>query len=323
MSHTTLTIRSSQLQARFLRRGATLCDLRFAGEDHSLVLGFQKPADYTAHPVYAGAIVGPVANRITHGRITADGARFQMPANEPSGACLHSGNAGLHARDWSVHAHSSDALYLGIELPDGAQGLPGKRSITVEYRLTDSTLCIKLTARTDRTTPMNLAAHPYWCLDPCGDISSHDLQIDARHYLPVDDDLLPSGKIAPVANTTFDFRTPRRIPLTAELDVNFCLHDASRTHPQPVATLTGASGRALRIATNAPGLQVYNGAFLPRVPDVLQSGIDLFPFAGIALEPQHWPDAPNHPHFPSIILRPDEEFSQTTLYELTPSAKVG
>ncbi|QFT59790.1 Aldose 1-epimerase precursor [Sulfitobacter sp. THAF37] len=310
-----LTLRSEALTAHILPFGAALVGLHLAGGADNLVLGFADPQDHARIPVYAGAVVGPVANRIAGGRLRVAGQTHQMPRNEGD-TCLHSGPEGLHARHWEVRAKDAARLCLGLTLPDGACGLPGKREITAQYALAGDTLTLALEATTDRLTAMNLAHHPYWTLDGRGDVSTHRLDVAATHVLAVDAQGLPTGKLRPVAGTALDFRCPRPVPRDAPLDRNYCLSDASLAVPRHVATLTGATGTALQITTDAPGLQVYNGAFLPATKNALPGGRGLRPFHAMALEPQYWPDAPNNPQFPQIMLAPGQLWRQTTCYRL-------
>lgn len=311
-----ITLSSRELHAKILPRGATLAALRFGQDTPNLVLGFADPADHARVPVYAGAIVGPVANRIAWGQLTIDGEVYQMPRNENGETCLHSGPFGLHALDWQVVHQAAAEVTLAIHLQDGDHGLPGNRHISVNYRLEGNTLIIDITAQTDRATPMNIAAHPYWNLDSTARLAGHQLQVAADHYLPVDDRNLPTGDIAETAGSSFDFRRGSPVPVNRPLDVNFCLDISSDPRQPPNATLIGKSGFRLDITTTAPGLQVYNGAFLPDMPGALEEGHDLAPFAGIALEPQFWPDAPHQPQFPQITLTPGEVWKQVTSYRL-------
>ncbi|MFK7837760.1 MAG: aldose epimerase family protein [Sulfitobacter sp.] len=315
-----IEISSGLLSATVLPRGATLAAVRFGTGAPNLLLGFADPQDHARVPIYAGALVGPVANRITGGRINIDGTRCQMPLNEAGGTTLHSGPDGLHALDWDVVRQTAQSVTLCRHLPDGAQGLPGDRKITATYRVEGCALWLDITAQTTRTTPMNIAAHPYWNLDQRRDVAGHLLQVNADHVLPVDAQNLPTGARASTQGTLFDFSTLRAVPLTPALDVNFCLADAPHAAPQAAAILRGANGCQLDIATTAPGLQVYAGAFTPDMPGALEGGRDLCPYAGIALEPQLWPDAPRHSQFPSILLTPGQTWRQTTCFSLTPPA---
>ena len=313
-----LILQSSDLHATIERRGARLTALRLGPGGRNLVLsppGSDHPAwDQT----FAGAIVGPVANRIAGGDLRIGSEAFQMPRNEAGRHSLHSGSDGLHARDWTVADTDKDRATLEITLSDGEGGLPGNRRIRAHYRVTGLVLHLTIDAVTDRTTAMNPAPHAYWNLEPAGDVSDHLLQIVADHYLPTDAENLPTGQIAPVAGTPFDFRTPTRLGRDAALDVNYCLGQKPAAAPRHAATLTGASGLGLTVHTTAPGLQVYSGAHLPDLPGGREGGGDIGPFAGIALEPQFWPDAPRHPAFPSILLQPAHVWRQETEFHLHP-----
>ena len=313
-------LRSDALNASILPRGATLSAVRFTQRSENLVLGFADPEDHFRIPVYAGHLVGPVANRIKAGEIPLDGKIYQMTRNENGETCLHSGPDGLHTLDWDIVARTDQSATLQIDLKDGDQGLPGNRNIKATYSIAGACLTLEIAARTDQPTPMNIAAHPYWMLDGLSDVSSHLLEVRADSYVPTDSRNLPLGDIAPVAHTEFDFRTLRPVPLTPALDVNFCLAPESHTKPQSCARLAGSNGTQLEIATTAPGLQVYNGAFLPDLKGVLENGHDLKPYGGIALEPQFWPDAPHQPGFPQITLNPRDTWRQITHYRLTPPA---
>ncbi|MBB4173970.1 aldose epimerase family protein [Sulfitobacter noctilucicola] len=311
-----ITLTSERLTAEILLSGATLTAVRAGRSQRNLVLGFADPLDHQQVAVYAGAIVGPVANRIEGGRVTIRGKTYQMPRNENGETCLHSGPDGIHARDWMILSQSPTAVALGLTLGDGDQGLPGERHLTAEYALNDDTLTLSITARTDQLTPINIAAHPYWNLDGLADVSGHRLMVTGDRYLPTGPDSLPTGEISQVAQTDFDYRHSVPLQLDPALDVNFCLAAKDRADPQHAATLTGSDGTTLEIATTAPGLQVYSGAFLPERAGILSEGRDLRPYAGVALEPQGWPNAPHQPAFPQITVSPGETWKQVTTYKI-------
>ncbi|MCX7559609.1 galactose mutarotase [Sulfitobacter sp. F26204] len=310
------TLTSDSLTVRILSKGARLVALHMRGLDRSLVLAVKNDAQM---PDYAGAIVGPVANRISKGLMPVDGTVYQMPLNEEGRACLHSGADGLHARDWEEVDHGATHLCLRAVLADGEQGLPGLRRITARYSLDAQCLRLEITAQSDQPTPMNIAHHPYWNLGG-KDVAEHQLHIPAQLYLPTDAHNLPTGQIASVSGSMFDFTSAKPVPLSRDLDVNYCIDTIKDGPSRLCATLTGPNGTRLRVMSNAPGIQVYAGGFLPHWPGALQDGTDLRPFAGLALEPQFWPDAPRHPTFPSIILRPGQIWRQVTSYHLTAPA---
>lgn len=296
-------LRGPLLTARVLTLGATVQDLRREGIAHPLVLGYDSAAPYFAEGLYVGALVGRFANRIGGGRFVLAGRAHQVDTNYLGRHLLHGGRDGIHHQLWRIADLAEDRVTLALDLPDGHMGFPGRLSIRAEIAVAGDALSFDLCATSDAATPCNLAHHGYFTLDPGGDIRAQHLQIAAEHYLPVDPDLIPTGEIAPVAGTDFDFRSPRVIG-GAGYDHNFCLSD--RRQPlRPVARLQGG-GLAMQIETTEPGLQLYDGRHFER------------PFAGVALECQGWPDAPNRPGFPDSILRPGAEYHALTRYRFAP-----
>lgn len=311
-----IVLQSAALTAHILPRGATLAGFWFKGHPRSLVLGFSDTMAFESAAFYAGALVGPVANRVSNGQIEIAGKSFQMPKNEREN-CLHSGDGGLNELIWDVTDQTQCSVTLTTDLPDCANGLPGTRKISATYTLSDdSTLSLTITAFSDCDTVMNVAHHPYWTLDDSDDVSGHHLQVNATDYLPVDAQMLPTGEISPVAGSAYDFRIARPVPVDQTLDANLCVSTQRSEIPKDVAVLTGRGGISLRIASTEPGLQIYNGGGLPMDGPSALPGQHIRPFAGIALEPQSWPDAPTHPHFPSILLARDHVYRQETHYKV-------
>ena len=302
---TQIIIGSDRLRATLSPNGARLETLHFDGSP-SLVLHANAKQYPGWRACYPGAIVGPIANRVRGGTFAMDGQRYVMPCNENAVTALHSGPDGVDTQDWEVTGQYAGRACFALTLEDGAGGLPGRRSVDVEYTVHETTLRLDIRMHTARPTPAAFAHHPYWRL---GDARAHRLQIDATHYLPCDAQNLPTGEIASVAGSPLDHRSGAA-PDPA-VDHNFCLSSARKTTAQPVATLTGADGLRLRIDSTEPGLQVYAGAFLPTLP-----GTDIAPGAGLALEPQGWPDAVNHPSFPSVLCTPERPYHQITFYHL-------
>jgi aldose 1-epimerase len=312
-----IEIRSETLRAQVLERGATLSGLWCRGYAHSLVLGAPRAADYSGFLDYFGALVGPIANRVASATVQIEGRAWPLDANEGT-TCLHSGSKGLHAQDWDITAREAHSVTLGIDLPHRFGGLPGNRRITAEYTLMDSAgLRLTIAAETDATTAINIAHHPYWNLNGASTIGEHSLEVMAVRYLPVNAKTLPTGEIAPVAGSAYDFRTSKRVATDKTLDANLCLAEQRRVHPQKAAVLSAPDGPTLTLCTTEPGLQVYNGSGLAPVPLPLHDGRELQPFAGIALEPQAWPDAPNQPGFPSILLDAGARYTQITEYRIS------
>ncbi|MEP1614194.1 MAG: aldose epimerase family protein [Roseobacter sp.] len=312
-----IEISSKNLRARILQQGATLSGLWFEGQPNSLVLGSDDKKSYETELLYYGAIVGPVANRVAGATILLDGQAFPMDANDGQN-CLHSGSNGLHIQNWTIRSQAKNSVVLQCHLKHGEVGLPGNRVFEIEYALSDNAvLSLKLTAHSDVTTPVNLAHHPYWSLDGSETIKNHDLQVFADRYLPIDKNTLPTGQITDVAGSPYDFRTFRKIPIDQTLDANLCLASAVRATPQPAAVLTAKGAPRLQIDTTEPGLQVYNGTGLSPTKTKLHDGQHPIACAGIALEPQRWPDAHSHPAFPSILLKAGTVYSQTTQYRIS------
>ncbi|WP_298835649.1 aldose epimerase family protein [uncultured Roseobacter sp.] len=308
-------LQSDTLRAQIFPEGATLGGLWLRDKvSHSLVLGTATGAGYDSDLVYAGAIVGPVANRLRDARARLGDQILTLPANDGAHS-LHGGPGGLHRDIWQVEHETQDSVVLSTRRVDGAGGMPGNRDFSVRYSL-EAAMCLSvtITVSTDTDTLISPAHHPYWNLDGSHDVSGHRLQVMADNYLPVDGDTLPTGRVADVAETSYDFRTPRAVPVDQTLDANLCLAENRRRDPVAVAHLTGGYGTAMTIETTEPGLQVYNGSGLPQSDLVLHDNRRPQPFAGIALEPQGWPDAPNQPHFPSVLLRRSQQYRQVTRY---------
>lgn len=305
-----IALRGDRLSADLLTMGATIRDLRLDGIDRPLVLGFPTLQPYLAGGLYVGAIVGRFANRIGGARFALDGTEYRVDPNFLGRHLLHGGSDGIHHHLWRIEDLAMDRATLALDLPDGHMGFPGALHIRAEFALPGDALTITLRATADAPTPVNLAHHGYFDLDGRGDIRGHILQVDAAQYLPVDGELIPTGEIAPVAGTGFDFRTPRPIG-TGAYDHNLCLAPSRRGLTR-VARLSGQDGTAMTIATTEPGLQIYDGRHFADLPGT--GGRIYGPHAGLALETQGWPDAPNHPAFPDSILRPGRFYESRTVY---------
>jgi aldose 1-epimerase len=317
-------------EARIVEWGAVVRDLvvPHAGGTQRVVIGFPRLEDYPAHSPHAGAIAGRYANRIAGGRFVLDGKAYQMPLNQEGRHTLHSGANGFGKRPWTVVHHDEASVTLALVSPDGDAGLPGTVNVFCRYSLVGAaTLRIELGAITDAATIINLAHHSYFKLDDGADILDHELEIRANLMTPVDADLIPDGTIASVAGTPYDFRKARPIRFAKPdgslfwYDNNFILRrDRSEPSAAPglyiahAATLRSLrNGLAMQVWTTEPALQVYDGCRI----DTPVPGLDGAPYganAGIAMEPQHVPDSPNLPHFPTTVLRPGEVYRQVNEY---------
>jgi aldose 1-epimerase len=316
-----ITISGGGLTARIMALGAAVQDLRLKGHHAPLVLGFDKFEHYPEHSPYFGATAGRYANRIRDGRFAVDGTRFQADRNFLGRHTLHGGAQGFGRRVWDVALHGPDFVTFTLHDPNLAMGFPGAVDVTCTYRVKiPGTLSIELTATCDAPTICNLAHHSYFNLNDGGegDILDHRMMIAASAYLPVDDDLIPTGVVQPVDGTPFDFRQARAIRSETEggqfaYDHNFCLAP-SRGPLRQAAWVQGASsGVEMEVWTTEPGLQFYAGHKLaPSVPGL--DGRRYKAYAGFCLEPQIWPDAPNRPYFPQATLWPGEIYKQVTEY---------
>lgn len=295
--------------------GASLMRFRAPGPagPRPVVLGFARPADYPSQTAHLGAIAGRVANRVAHGRFTLDGRTHALDRNENARHHLHGGTRGFGCRDWSLRALGPDAVRAALVSPHGDMGYPGEARVGVTYRLrAPATLAIEMEARVDAPCPVNLAAHPYFNLADAGAsrIDDHRLWIAAARYTPADAQAIPTGAIAPVAGTPYDFRAPRPVG-TAALDANLVLDKAPGAFDRAARLESPAGDLALEVWTDRPGLQLYTGDHLA-TPPVGPGGRAFAPRAGLCLEPQHFPDSPNRPAFPSCTLRPGEVYRQRT-----------
>jgi aldose 1-epimerase len=289
------------LTARVLTFGAILQDLRLEGRP--LTLGAPALAAYDGGPMaYFGAVVGPLAGRVRNARAPLGGGHVALDSGDHPHA-LHSGTAGLHRAVWEVAEAAADRVRLVARAEAGAGGLPGARRFAAVYTLEKGALRLTLEAETDAPTLVNLTHHGYWHLGGPPGLDGHRLWIAADRYLPIDAETLPTGEILPVEGSRFDFREGRRLEADDTLDHCFCLAGRERS-PVEVARLEAPDGTALVLTTSAPGLQVFTGDGVATRGHAGHGGAAYGARPGLALEPQGWPDAPNHRDFPPIRLDP-------------------
>ena len=274
-----------------------------------IVLGFESLEDYVSNPRYFGASIGRHANRIADGRFSLNGVEYQLPRNNGANH-LHGGFKGFDKRVWNARVED-DKLRLSYFSRDGEEGYPGNVEAFVDYYWSDNELCIDYRASTDRDTIVNLTNHSYFNLKGEGTILDHELTLHADSFTPVSDDLIPTGEIKPVAGTPMDFREGRAIE-SGGYDHNFVLNDWDGSLKSAVRLYEPASGRVLEILTTQPGMQFYSGNFLDG-SFIGKNGVSYVKYAGLCLEPQHFPDAPNHPNFPSTVLRAGEEYRHSAI----------
>ncbi len=312
------------VRLEILPLGATLrrFDVRFPdGTWRNIVLGHPTPEAYATGLGYLGASVGRFANRIAGGRFSLDGVEYALDINEAPNQ-LHGGTGGFASRVWDVAGSGPGWVEFALTSPDGDQGFPGTMQVSARFELVPGGAQVTYRATTDAPTVVNLTTHPYFNLDGegSGDTDTHQIQIHAGRYTPNRDDGIPTGEIRDVTGSAADFRSARLlgtargqalaegITRNGGYDHNFVVDgEGLRDH----CRLTGPAGLTLTLRSDAPALQVYTAEHLDgTVPGT--SGVPYVRRAGVALEPQGFPDAPNHPNFPSTVLRPGEEYVATT-----------
>ncbi|MFF4584173.1 aldose epimerase family protein [Streptomyces sp. NPDC001388] len=303
------TLERSGTRVRVLSYGGIVQSVEVPDRDGrtaDVVLGFAGLDGYLTHPEpFLGALIGRYANRIAHARFPLDGVTYALePTDAPHS--LHGGSRGFDKRVWDVEP-VEHGLRLSRVSPHGEEGFPGRLEVTATYTLDASgALRFGYEAVTDAPTVVNLTNHSYFNLGgrDGGDARGHELRLAASRYTPVDAGLIPTGELAEVAGTRFDFRTARKTG--SGYDHNFVLDKGVTAAPEEVAELHDpGSGRVLTVSTTEPGVQVYTADHL---------GEPFVPCQGVALETQHFPDSPNRPEFPSTELRPGGTYRSETVY---------
>ena len=334
-------VNSSGVRVRFLTYGGVIQSLVVPdakGEPGDVVLGYDTLEEYLANPFYFGALIGRYGNRIAHGTFSLDGVRHTLSVNNGEHH-LHGGASGLHQALWDAEPFERAGMQgavLRCTSVAGSDGYPGNLEVRVRYLLTDDNrFTIGYLATTDAPTPVNLTHHTYFNLSARAGstVLDHELQVNASRYTPVDAGLIPLGNQRDVEGTPFDFRSAHAISRDIEsnneqirigsgYDHNFVLDKRAPDSLEVAARLQDpASGRTLELSTTEPGLQVYaGGTFTPGMTG--KGGVTYPRFGGIALETQHFPDAPNQPTFPSTILRPGEEYRSTTVWQFSAASNV-
>ena len=316
------------MTASFCENGARLMSLLVPdknGKMVDVVVGFENPADYDeATEPYFGATIGRYGNRIAKGRFEIDNCPYQLTINNGMNT-LHGGKTGFQYQRWSLEKVNDSTLVCKLTSKDGDNGFPGDLSSKVTYTLTNSNaLIMDYEAITNKPTIVNLTNHAFFNLNGSGSILEHNLMINANQYTPVDSTLIPTGVITPVKDTPFDFRISERIGARIDevndqlkfgkgYDHNYVLNQSTM---MPAAVVCGEkSGIIMKVYTTEPGVQFYSGNFM-QGKNKLRNGPDDFRTA-FCLETQHFPDSPNHPNFPSTVLRPGEIYSSKSVYSFS------
>ena len=326
-------LKSGEIEAHILTYGGIVQSLMVpdkSGKVADVTLGFDSIDGYAGgakpNSPFFGALIGRYGNRIAGGKFSLDGKTYQIPQNDGSNA-LHGGTKGFDKAVWQAKE-----IPHGVELthvsPDGDQGFPGTLTTVVRYTLVGKDLKIEYSATTDKATVLNLTNHTYFNLagQGGGDILKDEVKINASRYTPVDDNLIPTGELAPLEGTPFDFRKATAVGARIEADNdqlkkghgydhNWVL-DSGGKFSEAAEVYEPSSGRVLQVLTDQPGVQFYTGNFL----DGTITGKDGKVYgrrSGLCLETQHFPDSPNHPKFPSTELKPGRKYHTVTIYRFS------
>lgn len=320
------------MQVQTINYGAAITSIKVRdrnGELGDVALGFDSMDDYLNNPHYLGVVIGRYANRIAEARFTLDGHTYPLAANLGSNS-IHGGVQGFDKVVWSAEAFEragETGVVFTHTSPDGDEGFPGNLAVRVTYTLTDANeLAVDYHATTDKPTVVNLTQHAYFNLagEGEGDVLDHELTINADRYTPVKANGIPTGALASVAHTPFDFRT--KTPIGARMsadhpqlrfgkgyDHNYVINRQSDKLALAARVEEPASGRVMEVRTTEPGMQLYAGNHLDGRA-IGKAGKPYGEYSGLCLETQRFPDTPNQPTFPSATLRPGEAYTSRTVY---------
>lgn len=322
------TLKSDGIEARIMTYGARIVSIKTADRDGKVadvVLGYSAFDGYLADKsTYFGAIVGRYGNRIAHGKFSLDGHEYQLPINN-NGNSLHGGKVGFDSLVWEGRA-IADGVEMTLVSKDGDQGYPGTLTVHVRYTVHHDALRIDYVVSTDKDTVVNLTNHSYFNLagDGHGTILDEEMMIPADFYTPVDATQIPTGVLAPVEGTPFDFRKPtvigsrineanEQLKIAGGYDVNWVLRGKNGEVKTAARVYDPVSGRVMTVTTTEPGVQFYTGNSLNGT-SYGKAGERHEKNTALCLETQHYPDSPNHPSFPTTELKPGEtRHSMTTL----------
>jgi aldose 1-epimerase len=326
-------VNKSGMQATITNYGAAVISLLVpdrTGKLEDVVLGYDSLIGYVKDKAYFGAIVGPYGNRIAKGKFTLDGKQYRLTINDGENH-LHGGAHGFNKALWRaepMQTDSTQSLKLTYTSPDGEDGYPGNITVQVVYTLNDSNeLVIDYTGTADRPTILNPTHHSYFNLSGSltKTILDDQLMINADYFTPVDKELIPTGKLAKVDNTPMDFRRPTAVGARINdsfeqlrfgkgYDHNWVINNYDGTVREAATLYDSVSGRFMEVWTDQPGLQFYSGNFLDGTIKGKKNTVYNHR-TGLCLEAQHFPDSPNEPDFPSVVLRPGMTYKQQTIYK--------
>ncbi len=321
-------------EARISNYGGTIVSLKVPdrqGRMGDVVLGFDSLADYIEKSPYFGCLIGRYGNRIANGKFTLDGETYTLAVNDGPNH-LHGGIKGFDKVVWEAQSSVRNGLEPLVELrytsEDGEEGYPGTLTILAVYTLTrDNALRLEFEATTDKATIVNLTQHSYFNLAGYGDILDHEVMINADYFTPVDSTLIPTGELRPVQGTPFDFTRPmaigarinqvdEQLKFAGGYDHNWVINKPAGELGMMAQVYEPISGRVLEVISSEPGLQFYTGNFLDG--KLKGKGGWIYQMRnGFCMEPQHFPDSPNKPDFPSVVLKPGETYKNTIVYRFS------
>jgi aldose 1-epimerase len=317
------------LEAKITNYGGIITTINVpdrAGKLADIVLGHDTLEAYLNRSRYFGALIGRYANRIAHGQFSLNGDTYRLATNNGQNH-LHGGLKGFDKVVWEA-GELTDGVQLRYLSHDGEEGYPGNVQATVNYRVTPANeLSIEYQATTDRETIINLTNHSYFNLAGGGTILDHELTINAEAFTPVDKGLIPTGELRPVHGTPMDFTSPlpvgarikadyEQLRLAGGYDHNFVLRQGNDQFRRAATIHEPGSGRVMEVSTTQPGMQFYSGNFLDGTI-VGKRGVLYVRNSGGCFETQHFPDSPNHPAFPSVVLKPGEQYQHTTIFKFS------
>lgn len=327
------TLSAGKLEVKITEYGARVASAKYAGT--SVICGFDCLEGHLADGDYHGSIVGRYANRISDGKFTLNGREYVLACNEVSrGEHLHGGNVGFSSKVWKTAEVTSDdseaRLVLTLTSPDGEEGYPGKLDVKVTYTVKDDALSIDYYAISDKDTIINLTNHSYFNLSGVGNtILDHTLKLECGSYIPVNERLIPTGEIADVTGTPFDFRVAktigqdiaaddRQIKIAGGYDHCFVRGQGENTaDPELIATISSPkTGITMEVLTTEGGMQMYTGNFMT-APNPFFGSIEQKANEAVALECNRMPDSPNQKNFPSPVFKAGQPYTQTTVYRFT------
>ena len=322
-------LKNDNLEVTLSDYGATIVRVRLTlknGEVRDLVRGYDTLDSYINADGYLGAVVGRVGNRICKGKFTLDGADYDLFCNNGPNH-LHGGKVGFDKKIYDVTVES-DSVLFSASSPDGEEGYPGKLDYSVKYTLSENSLKLDYYAVTDKATPVNLTNHVYFNLMGSETVYTHKFIVDADRYIPTDDTLIPTGEIASVEGTPFDFReekalsagilgTHKDITLGGGLDHCVVFTDRGEGMHERIKVTSPDGLVTLKTYTDLPAVQLYSGNFLGNKEFPFRGGERQIKRAAFCLETEAYPDSVNHAHFTNTVLRPGEEYKTATVYEFT------